>query len=697
MTRSASALLERLAATPDGEPRSRLLHHAAQSLMDDPAAACLVAVTAATEDDGDEVEAAVALLSRVLDEARMAVENDAPEGAALIDAVAGALAARDAAAPFAPMIRMRLAHAYARAGLAPPAFALLTPETMDALGADISASVAASDIGAALDAVIRDTGDEPLQAHAALGELFAGLPPELGAMLVAMTIARPGATEARLGLYWLLDRQPQFRLAAATALLQRAEAGALPPDVGALLPAVRKWLPEEPARDALDAAIRRLMRAGLARAGDRPATFHRAAASLPDGAGAQSLIAAVQAGGRRGVAMVMLKQGHGVKDAFILPCASATQQKRTLAGVLDQIETVDVAPGAIAEALAVGLGEGIALGAPPAPGLIDMLAFWDAGALAPAPSDAGAILAAIGAHQALGTLSASAVAALIDASGEWVDWFEQTDAWFEDTGPLRAAIARARTGKGREAAVWRHLETRRVWWARQFAVSAATLKAQTKPEPLRWLSFAATAQALLDQRPLKKTPIMVDLMEMTLEAFEAREGSLDPASVSGPPPAPRPEAPGEIVELLAHAGIGAPYLQGYLTALAISPLPPSTQVWLGALLGGVEFPGEFPGEGVVERLLDLIMSRANRINDNAADPKSVAGSIDALDAAGLRDWAAGFDALVAAAKPGWPAKALAADDKRVLKDIRAVSNGGDAAALRAVLPAWVARRHVLRR
>jgi hypothetical protein len=43
-----------------------------------------------------------------------------------------------------------------------------------------------------------------------------------------------------------------------------------------------------------------------------------------------------------------------------------------------------------------------------------------------------------------------------------------------------------------------------------------------------------------------------------------------------------------------------------------------------------------------------------------------------------------------------PAKALAADDKRVLKDIAAVSNGGDAAALRTLLPVWVARRHALR-
>jgi hypothetical protein len=236
------------------------------------------------------------------------------------------------------------------------------------------------------------------------------------------------------------------------------------------------------------------MRDGVARSADRTPTIHRAAASLPDGAGAQSLIAAVQAGGRRGVAMLMLKQGHGVKDAFVIPCASATEQKRMLGRVLGEIETFDIEPGYIAEALAVSLGESVALGAPPAPGLVDMIAFWGGDALSPAPSAAEDILAAIGATEKLPGLSKAKSAALIEASGEWVEHFEQSDAWFEDTGPLRAAITRARTDNGRTTAVWKHLETRRQWWARQFAVSAATVKAQTQPDSQLWLSFAAVAQ-----------------------------------------------------------------------------------------------------------------------------------------------------------------------------------------------------------
>lgn len=686
-------LLKMIVEAPDGEPRALLLQNGARELLRDPAAVATVVKRVAEQDDSGEWEAAAALLASALDEARMARENSAPEGAALIDAVGGALAALDTAAPFAPPQRLRLAQIYARAGLAPPPVAQLTPDNMDAFGADRPMPGEMPDIAGMLGTVIRDVGEEPLQVHAALVELFAGVPPELGAILIAMAVARPGSMEARLGLYWMLDPQPPFRLAAATALLQRAEAGTLPPDIAALLPTLRKWLPDDPARSALDATIRRLMRDGAARAETRAPTIHRAAASLPDGAGAQSLIAAVQAGGRRGVAMAMLKQGHGVKDAFVIPCASATEQKRMLGRVLGEIETFDIAPDYIAAALSVGLGEGVSLGLPPAPGLVDMIALWGADALAPKPSDTEAILAGIGATEKLGQLSPAQLTRLIDASADWVEQFDQSDAWFEDTGPLRAAIARARSDKGRETAVWKHLETRREWWARQFAVCAATLKAETKPEPQRWLSFAAVAQALLDQRPLKRTPIMVEIMEMTLEAFHAREGDSAPFPTAVAPPPPRPEVHGEIAHMFAPAGIGEPYLQGYLTALAISPLAPPAQVWLGPLVAEVNFPSE----GALNRLLELIMMRAYRVGEDAADPVVVAEWIKGLDASAFRDWATGFDDLVAAAKPGWPAKKLAADDKRVLKDVAAAADGADAAALRAILPAWIARRHALRR
>lgn len=682
MTREPLSLIDAIVAAPDDAAHALLLRDGARGLLFDPAAIPDIAAVALDSADDAATQAAATLLSSALDEARMARENDAPEGAALIDTLDEALTARDAAQPFAPALRLRLAQIYARAGLAPPDFAMLTADVMAETPAG---SEEMPDLGALIDPILQEIGDAPLQVHAALVELLAGLPPELAAMLVSMTVARPGPVEARLGLYWALDPRPDLRLAAATALLSRAEAGTLAPEIGAMLPVLRKWLPDDNTRAALDGVIRRQMRRGGPRASAPAPTIHRASASLPDGVGAQSLIAAVRIGSRRGVAMAMLKQGHGVKDAFVIPCASATEQKQMLARILDEIETFDVHPDMLAAMLARGLGEGLALDLMPAPGMLDLAEMLGSDTLAPAPGDTGVILDAIGAADALAGLSAARRSALVKASADWMGRFDQADSWFEDTGDLRAAIARAPTAKGRETAVWKHLAARRDWWARHFAVSAAVLKSAAGVDPTLWLSFAAVAHALVDGRSLRRIPIMTEITAITLDAAAARDRDAPPTFRSG--------TRDEIGPLLARAGISSAYLQGYLTALAIAPLEPSPQDWLGSLLGGIEFPGE----GVIDRLMGFIMMHANQANDDAEDPKLVARALAALNEDGLKQWAAGFDALVTATRRCWPPRLLGPDDKRILRDLKKIATGAEGDTLRNVLPAWVARRHDLRR
>lgn len=674
MTEKPFPPLTALSAARDDGARGRLVRSGGLALLAHPDAAASVAA-AALATESDLARDAQALLSAALDEARMAVENDVPEGAALIDALAAILTARDVAEPFAPGLRLTLAKVYASAGLVPPPFATL----MDGPIFDDSPA-GMPDLDALLGPMLREFGDAPAQAHGALSEMLAGLSAEPAAALVSMIVARPGTVEARLGLYWLLDPRPDLRLAAATALLSRAGAGVLPADLAALLPTIRKWLPEDGARAAVDAAIRRQMRDGITRPTAGHVIIHRAAASLPDGAGAQSLIASVQIGSRRAVAMAMLKQGHGVKDAFLLPCASATEQKRLLARVLDEIETHVIPPEALSAALARGLGEGLALGRLPAFGMVDMAEIWGPESLLPTGSGAGEILAAIGAPQALADLSQATRRGLVQASADWPEHFDHLDSWFEDTGPLREAIGRARTEAGQATAVWKHLETRRDWWASIFASSAAVLESGGNPV---WPSFAAVAQALIDGTALKRLPIMAEIVDMTLEAWESR---LDdgPGARGGPS--------GDIDDMLAQAGISGPFLHGYLVALAISPREPSPEAWLGPLLGGIEFPGE----GSVNRVMEVVIGRANGIDDEAGNSEAMAQVLPVLDADDMRDWATGFDALVTAAPRAWPTKALAADDKRMLRAIAKVAQGDDDQVLPGLLPAWIAGRHARR-
>ena len=664
MTDAPHPLLTALAQARDDENFVWLLRDGGRALLRDPAGIGPIALEALGE-KGDVAHAAARLLATTLDEARMAMANDLPEGAALLSGLADALAAHEAASPLSAPDRLALARAYASAGLVPPPFARLTA---DSVTDHLPDGTVMPDLGEILDPILRDAGYSPGQAHAALSELLAGLPPELAAMLVSMTVDRPGAAEARLGLYWLLDPQADIRLAAATALVSRP---GLPPDLAALLPTLRKWMPEDAARGAVDTAIRRQMWTG-ARPSVPAVKVHRAAASLPDGVGAQSLIAAVQIGSRRAVAMAMLKQGHGVKDAFLIPCASATEQKTLLARVLDEIDSIDLPPSALAATLARGLGEGLALDRPPAPGMLDMAEIWGAEALSPQPFGPTDILTDLGP-----TPGPADDSALIAASATWADRFSHLDSWFEDTGPLREALARARTDAGREAAVWKHLATRREAWARTIAASAAVLQAGQDPI---WPSFAAVARALVGDRPLKRIPILHDIVAMTLEAWAAGEGA-----------APE-EAPDGGETLLAEAGLGDAFLDGYLTALCIAPVAPAPEVWLGTLLGRIEFPGE----GSINRVMAALSARVDRIEETAPDPVAMAAHLSPLDAERLQDWCAGFHALATAAPRSWPARSLGPDDKRLLRTLSQVAEGRTDPTLAAVLPTWISQRHARR-
>lgn len=676
MTDAPYPLLTAVARTKDDDTFARLLREGGRALLRDPAGIAPVA-WAALAGKGDIPHAAARLLATALDEARMAEENDLPEGAALLSALAAAVAAREAEVPLAMAERLALARAYASAGLVPPPFATLTTDTIPDHAPDRAAM---PDLDEILDPVLREAGDAHGRAHAALSELLAGLPPEVAAMLVSMTVARPGAVEARLGLYWLLDPRADIRLAAATALLSRP---GLPPDLSALLPTLRKWLPNDPARMAVDALIRRQMRSGALPAAPS-VKVHRAASSLPDGVGVQSLIASVQIGSRRAVAMCMLKQGHGVKDAFLIPCDSATRQKTLLVRILDKIDTIDLPGAALPAILARGLGEALALGLLSAPGMVDVAEIWGPEALSPQPFATADILAALGPAP-----GAAEDGALIAASATWADRFPHLVSWFEDTGPLRAALARARTDTDREAAVWKHLATRREFWARIIATSAAVLHAGQDP---LWRSFASVARALAAGRALKRIPILLDIVAMTLEAWA------DDGTVAAPEEAHEGGdallAEVDLAEVdLAGAGLRDAFLNGYLTAVSIAPVAPAPEVWLGTLLGGIEFPGD----GAINRVMAAISARMDWIEETAPDPVAIAARLASLDAQGLQDWCAGFAALVTAAPRAWPARSLGTDDKRLLRAISQVGEGDTDISFITILPAWIAQRHARRK
>lgn len=82
MTVLLSTLLAALAEATDDGAFACLLRECAVAMLSDPAEIAELAAAAAGVDDDPMTEAGAALLSRALDEARMAAENSVPEGTA---------------------------------------------------------------------------------------------------------------------------------------------------------------------------------------------------------------------------------------------------------------------------------------------------------------------------------------------------------------------------------------------------------------------------------------------------------------------------------------------------------------------------------------------------------------------------------------------------------------------------------------
>ena len=265
---------------------------------------------------------------------------------------------------------------WVRAGLAPPD-CLARGQEHDA---DVPPAGDPGDIEAMLEGllgtVISESGGSVSAMHAMFAEMLPTVPVEAREMLVRIAVGRPPEVFADLGCAWLLDPGAALRQGALAGLSDRLASGRLSGATLARLTLLRSWLADAALRDGLDDLIRAAMRKEIGAAKPAPGPepkLHRIVASFVDGSGAQSLAAAVQVGGERLVAVVLLKQGFGVKDAYVVRCASATEQRALLDRITHEIEAREVARAYLAEAIGLAIAEGLERGLSPVPGLLELV------------------------------------------------------------------------------------------------------------------------------------------------------------------------------------------------------------------------------------------------------------------------------------------------------------------------------------
>lgn len=647
--------------------RSEILERFSVDLLHRPAlGGQIVARLCAINDPSPKDEDLLDLLGAGLDAARIACENGKARGQSFLAAVEDALALARRQGRMTPAHNLIFAGAWTRNGLTAPVS--LEVQREDVVPADGRRTANPAEGDALLDGLfaelISQAEGEPLALHAALTESFPAMPAGMRGHVVAYSVARSDPIHADLACFWLLDPAPTIRLAAARAIAGRLARGDLPGKILATLVVLRSWMPEDDARREIDLVLKEAMRRGVAAEPEPgPWTLHTIRATLPDGGGAQSIGIALQSGTRRKMAMLLLKQGQGVKDAYTIPCRSAKDQKAVIERMSEEVGALSVTAGYVRRALAIALADGLAQGRPPVPGLIEVARICGLSGLRPEVRSTPDLIAGLVSTPAVRALSPREQGALILASEGWWDRHEIVESWFEESDEAQAVLDKARTARSGEAALWKWLETRRDWWARILTRAADVLETALEPDAA---SFAACATALLDGRDLKKIPVMLDIHEQTIEAWIRDDPDFDPGAsledLAGQ--APAPEKTGEMTALLRGTDLASDWLDGYLTGVVIAPQMLMPNQWLPAILDAV-LPRIDPSR--FQRFMDLVMMRAQAASDMASEPGEFFASIARRSKKAQGDWASGFSEALDKFRSAWPKRGMTAEDRRLIE------------------------------
>ncbi|MFU8866091.1 MAG: YecA family protein [Rhodobacterales bacterium] len=668
-----------------GDQRKTLLwaDRWAASLSDDPETV-LKLVDTMSGADTETTDDCLTLMARIFDEARMNQENEELGASDFFHVFELGLSERTDAGELNAEICFGLCQAYLRAGLTPPDKMRMAPNAFEALvGDDIPALPDVADLA---EGLVPD-GASPFETYTGLREVVGAMPAKVTTAFLTQMIGQGDPRMIAVGRYFLLDPVAEMRDAAIAGFELLAEGTNVDATLLSDLILIRNWLPNGKVLDRLiRTALRKEPSGGTV---PQPWQLHRVMTSLPDGTGSQSIMGVCSRGSTRAVAAAMIKEGHGIKDAYVIPCSSRGDQK-TIVEQIEQAMTMhDVSPSYLAPAIGFALGDGLTHGAVTTPGFLDVAAMFCIGDVTPQTGGHGALLAAVDPEGKLAALSDTRRSRLIGKSRDWFSEHDISSSWFVSDDTLMAALEEASTAASARKIVASYLGERRDRWAKCFARSALILRNDQNAPPDAWMSFAAVAQALEAGRDIKKIPVFEDILGLTLEVAAARamdDPGDDPEWGNGEfePPDIEPERQGELARLLKGSPLKPVQIDGYLTAVLIAPEFVSPNEWLMPLLGGLEVKGH----GSIQRILDILMLRYGALNE-AVILEEIGAEVRDLPPKRFQAWAEGFAQAVDGIKGAWPKRALSRDDKRVLNLIRSAANDDLTPTLKPLLPSWL--------
>ncbi|CAO3438599.1 hypothetical protein [Azospirillum doebereinerae] len=489
----------------------------------------IVAESGSMNPDGELIEALALMLGQALESLRFATESGHRDAATRLDGLRAALVAlvgRDAIDVDSLMLVVRQ---FTVAGIDPGN--ALRNAMVERMGALADPEELAGDPLEPLALLATEVEDE-FTLFALIREMTGALPDEHRTMLAAAAFA-PGAAplpgldrlrEAALGL--LFDPAEPVRRESTALLGAAAERGELSGTTLRRMIALRNWVPAAE-RAALDDAIRKARLKGVAIAPLAAADVREVFATGWDGAGAQSLFFVVKEGRRFALAALLLKQGFGLRDAWVQHGGTKRDADGLLNEVEEQVGLVRTTMDYAVEAAAFALGVNAVSGVLPPFGLIDAAETAGLANLQPETVAVETLVETLCADLPSGPEADSLA---FDASATWRQRHPFIQSWFESGDEVDELLGRKRIAKGKatDLVLDQVLEGRRRLWAERIAWTAATLRQPAPtgrkskaglPGAADWADFALVARALLAGTPLRDLPVMVAVARASVEHF----------------------------------------------------------------------------------------------------------------------------------------------------------------------------------
>jgi hypothetical protein len=209
----------------------------------------------------------------------------------------------------------------------------------------------------------------------------------------------------------------------------------------------------------------------------------------------------------------------GVADAMILPALSKSEMDDIVRQMKSNVPLMEADLAGVTRMLELAIAENVASSVLPPFKLVEVVESLGLGPIHPNPASPleiiSGLLADLPPEQ---TNKAAATKAHADVLGS-----EFKYQWFEAGEELEDLLYPIKGSKQRIAKLMTaYLPQRRLFWARQCAISALAMRGDEKTRLLPWKQLALVGRDIASDVPLDRIPLMKQVAESSVRAFERR-------------------------------------------------------------------------------------------------------------------------------------------------------------------------------